>query len=967
MIKMKFLVAIVNLTLLTVLFCQPIDAKDGIRKLYGEGRQLYDDKKYEEAIERYNEALCKSQSGSSYYDEFYVNVKYQIALCYSNLAKDNKALEQLEEEKMKRLLRKIQTKRKDDEQIRELQNGITYLHGYVLFKQKKYTEAKTEFGKLTDKGTPPNLFQGEALYAIELIQYEEAKAQVGIANCYFKERNWAQAISEYQKVIDEYSKPINLISYATFQISEAYYQKKDYENALSFYQKVLENYPIYEEIPYALYGAFRSLRKLNRENEIITFGTPYYENARNTAEKFIEEQKGQTFEVAEMQMILGDIQFQMKYYQDAAATYAKVWDDYPDVPEFFLLKLRAKLQEGLSYFKDTKWQDAVTAYKEAIDNFSNETYNPANYNNYDFDERTRYIESCRLNQALCYENLEEWKKAKDSYQSILENEAISQDCKDRAAMKLAEILYGMVLSKRELAKSKKNGWLDVITTLDEAEEDITKFLQRFLNKQPKIKQVLKNIRDIRECEVIPKLLSEGDYREAESVFNREIERQRAFANTFTDILKKMKWQLKLGYLCLKDGKYDKAISEYEKVVIQMNPKPKEKELVRPYLEAQYQIAFCKYKLGKDTHDNNTALQYYNEAIYGYEMENGISFKIGGISDLIDNPDVDNSMLVNANQLRRSAYDGLADRYFKIGSDYMKQANLDLEHPDNWKQPFSPENENNVNEAIKAFDSFLEVTTKLNFTELDQTIDRILGIGIILAHLYSHKDNQSYDAINKMKAVRDKIRDSQASWQKKLEAQLWVWEFYLKHADAVRKINPTQCEEDLAQATFLYQDIHNMGKETTEAKEEQIKKQLLKTISSYEILARDYLKTRNFPKAAYIFQQIIHFFKNTPLAKVPLWRYNIVGCYLEMDKYQKVIEEIDKIKIDELTAHALYTKVTCCKKLMDGTPERTIKQTYLDKYEQALNTLEKQYPKSEYSKYYEQLRIYKQQIKKQLGD
>ena len=347
----------------------------------------------------------------------------------------------------------------------EIQNEI----GRNYYEQEDYQNAIVAYQKLLDSEQNP-----EGLHLLE--------AKVGIADSYFKLQNWAEAIPAYQRIINEHPDETAYIPYSTFQVGEAYYQQKDYENSLAWYQKVLDNYPNEEIAPHALYGAIWSLSELGRNEEVQTIGANF----------IAQKKKDPNFDLqaAEIQMRLGGIQYELKNYSRAAEEYAKVWDDYQDLPKFFLLKLMSKFQEGTSYLNAAKppnykegdqnavldqamLQKATAAYKQAIDKFG-DNYNPQSYGNFDFDERLQYVENSQLNLALAYEGLKDYQNARsvyaliprqsenyervqlliaqtytyeensaeaiNMYQKVLADAKISNNSKDLARIKMTELL-----------------------------------------------------------------------------------------------------------------------------------------------------------------------------------------------------------------------------------------------------------------------------------------------------------------------------------------------------------------------------------------------------------------------------------------------------------------------------------------------------------------------------------------------
>ena len=285
--------------------------------------------------------------------------------------------------------------------------------GKVYFDQEDYENAITAYNTLIND-YPGNPYMQEA--------------KLGIAGSHFRLNNWDDAVNAYERVINEHPEDkMGVIPYCTYQIGEAYYQSEKYEQALTWYQKVLDNYPDDTVASHALYGAVWSLSELGRLDEVQKLGADFIAKKR--------EDPNFDAQAAEIQFRLGDIQFNdIKNYLRAAEEYAKVWDDYSDLPKFDLLKLSAKFQESLSYFEsakpegydetlDEEWnfneeylRKSASAYRQAIDKFSDANFDFERHD--DFPERKQLVENCVLNQAVTYEHLKQWDKARENYNMV---------------------------------------------------------------------------------------------------------------------------------------------------------------------------------------------------------------------------------------------------------------------------------------------------------------------------------------------------------------------------------------------------------------------------------------------------------------------------------------------------------------------------------------------------------------------
>jgi tetratricopeptide (TPR) repeat protein len=571
----------------------------------------------------------------------------------------------------------------------EIQNEI----GRNYYEQEDYQNAIVAYQKLLDPEQNP-----ENLHLLE--------AKVGISDSYFKLKNWTETITWYQRLINDHPNETAYIPYSTFQVGEAYYQQKDYENSLAWYQKVLDNYPNEDIAPHALYGAIWSLSELGRNDEVQTVGA-----------NFIAQKKQDPnfdLQAAEIQMRLGGIQYDRKNYSRAAEEYAKVWDDYQDLPKFFLLKLMSKFQEGTCYFdaakpagyKETD-QDAVfdaallqksaAAYKQAVDKFGDK-YNPQSYGNFDFDERLQYVESCQMNLALAYEKLKDLKKAREvyaliprqsenyervqlliaqtydlegntneaikAYGDILKNPNISNDSKDVARIKVADLqraakryAEAAVSYEQIVAANPQGEHADAAQYLigvsyyqieDKNPENLNKAVaafQKVINDYPNsanlvdayygITLAYRDLAEKSDAAYWAKVIEVADVATAafgnsedgkvlETLNNINLVKINALESSkgseagidaMLEVLRKVvsspvstvdakaRAQLKMGHLLYEAKRYQEAIAEYEKL-IEIAPNDENAPT------AKYQVAVCYFQLGQAATDDSEKQRFF---------------------------------------------------------------------------------------------------------------------------------------------------------------------------------------------------------------------------------------------------------------------------------------------------------------------------------------------------------------------
>jgi len=135
--------------------------------LYREGKYIQAIAKYEQVLEEYERVLKRNKGVSSYSkiidEDFPTLVKYRIAVCYTNWAEQGDIYSQAED-----IIKEIYP----TATVREHQEGITYLWGYILFKQKRYEEARPKFQELIDN-FPQSIFVENAWYALGKLYFEQ--------------------------------------------------------------------------------------------------------------------------------------------------------------------------------------------------------------------------------------------------------------------------------------------------------------------------------------------------------------------------------------------------------------------------------------------------------------------------------------------------------------------------------------------------------------------------------------------------------------------------------------------------------------------------------------------------------------------------------------------------------------------------------------------------------------------------
>ena len=203
---------------------------------------------------------------------------------------------------------------------------VIYYIGMIYVEQQKYEDARTEFRNVVDSG------------------HKELSplAQFGVAQTYFAEANYENAIDEYKKVIDGYSATESAED-AQFYIGWSYQRLEKYDEAILQLEEAIELFP-------------------------------HNENAPNS------------------QFFIGQIYYAKKDYQGATEAYRKVADNTT-----FDYNTRRSAQYWIAKLleENNDINEAVGAYKQLLRNFPELHQTPSHPSN---NVNENYIQKLRSNQ-----------------------------------------------------------------------------------------------------------------------------------------------------------------------------------------------------------------------------------------------------------------------------------------------------------------------------------------------------------------------------------------------------------------------------------------------------------------------------------------------------------------------------------------------------------------------------------------
>ena len=182
-----------------------------------------------------------------------------------------------------------------------------YAMAYAYFSQKEYGNAQTWFLKYVDAETNHNV-----------TTYSDALNRIG--DCYYNSRNFAQAITYYNKAAGQSP---NTADYAMFQSAYVSGLQKNYSEKISKLEKLISTYPKSEYADNAMYEIGRSYLMMDNDSKAIS-------------------------------------------------TYKRILDKYPNSDQ----ARKAALEIGMVYFNGKEYEQAISAYKNVIAKYpgSEESY-----------------------------------------------------------------------------------------------------------------------------------------------------------------------------------------------------------------------------------------------------------------------------------------------------------------------------------------------------------------------------------------------------------------------------------------------------------------------------------------------------------------------------------------------------------------------------------------------------------------
>ncbi|MEW5801812.1 MAG: tetratricopeptide repeat protein [bacterium] len=213
-------------------------------------------------------------------------------------------------------------------------------------------------------------------------------AQFRIAEAYFKQKKYNQAILHYQRLLDRYPQKSELLDKALYRMGQTSFFKGEYEKAGSFYQRLLSGYPDSELTADALFWSAESNSQAGAWKEALSpyqkflgkypghshaaeaqygLGLAYlklrdYGRAIKTFRELMDKHPKNKQLVSKALLNSADIEYRQGEYEKAALDYQKFVRDYPDYSD----ARSALYGAGLSFYQAKQFPKAVALYKQFL-------------------------------------------------------------------------------------------------------------------------------------------------------------------------------------------------------------------------------------------------------------------------------------------------------------------------------------------------------------------------------------------------------------------------------------------------------------------------------------------------------------------------------------------------------------------------------------------------------------------------
>ncbi|MAG31785.1 MAG: hypothetical protein CL908_12930 [Deltaproteobacteria bacterium] len=225
-------------------------------------------------------------------------------------------------------------------------------------------------GCASDKAAFEDIKPADELYADGLKTLEGRKIL-----WLFRYVNYDEAIESFQAIIDNYPYS-EYEERAQLKIADAYFDDERYEEALAYYQDFADLHPQHPRVPYTLLRAaqchYRQVESIERDQEATRQATealsllirehPYSEQTREGERMMVELRS----RLALNMLHIADFYLERTHWQSAAARYRRLLDEYPGLG----LDARALFRLGVCLENMLREDEALRLYHVVVENYA---------------------------------------------------------------------------------------------------------------------------------------------------------------------------------------------------------------------------------------------------------------------------------------------------------------------------------------------------------------------------------------------------------------------------------------------------------------------------------------------------------------------------------------------------------------------------------------------------------------------
>jgi len=191
----------------------------------------------------------------------------------------------------------------------------------------------------------------------------------------YRHVNYGKAIETFQAIVDNYPYSEYEVE-AQLKIADAYFDDKSYDEALSYYRDFGDLHPQNPRVPYTVLRSalchFKQISSTNRDQTSTKEALKYLELLSTRYPYDPETREGEVImqqlrtRLADNMMEIGDFYMKRTQYQSAATRYRMVLDEYPGLG----LDAEALYKLGICYEHMKRVDEALRLYHVVLENFS---------------------------------------------------------------------------------------------------------------------------------------------------------------------------------------------------------------------------------------------------------------------------------------------------------------------------------------------------------------------------------------------------------------------------------------------------------------------------------------------------------------------------------------------------------------------------------------------------------------------